>query len=75
MTIYNLLNSHFRKALFITGFLFFSTYSYCQYMYNGSGKQVGRLDGNYFYDGSGRQIGRGDGLTQSQITLFFYYYL
>ena len=43
-------------------------------LFNGSGKQVGRLDGDYLYDGSGRQIGRADGLRRMQIIIFFYYF-
>ena len=32
-------------------------------MYDGSGRQVGRVDGERYYDGSGRQLGRIDGNT------------
>ena len=43
------------------------------FYYNGSGSQIGRVDGNFIYDGSGRQIGRADGLRKMQISLFFYF--
>lgn len=32
-----------------------------QRLYDGSGRQIGRVDGDRYYDGSGRQIGRQDG--------------
>ena len=32
--------------------------SNAQRMYDGSGSQIGRVDGERYYDGSGRQIGR-----------------
>lgn len=35
--------------------------AYAQRMYDGSGRQVGRVDGERYYDGSGHQIGRVDG--------------
>jgi len=35
--------------------------AYAQRMYDDSGRQGGRLDGERYYDGSGRQIGRADG--------------
>jgi hypothetical protein len=45
------------------------------YYYNGSGRQIGKVDGNYLYDGSGRQIGKSDGLRRMQIILFFFFYM
>ena len=33
-----------------------------QRLYDGSGRQIGRVDGDRYYDGSGRQIGRQDGM-------------
>lgn len=35
--------------------------AYAQRMYDGSGRQVGRVDGERYYDGSGHQLGRIDG--------------
>ncbi len=32
--------------------------SNAQRMYDGSGSQIGRVDGERYYDGSGRQIGQ-----------------
>jgi hypothetical protein len=37
--------------------------AYAQRMYDDSGRQVGRVDGERYYDGSGRQLGRIDGNT------------
>ena len=37
--------------------------AYAQRMYDGSGRQIGRVDSERYYDSSGRQIGRVDGLT------------
>jgi len=33
-----------------------------QRLYDGSGRQIGRVDGDRYYDGSGRQVGRQDGM-------------
>lgn len=49
--------------------------SNAQRMYDGSGSQIGRVDGDRYYDGSGRQIGRADGLRRMQIILFFYFFM
>lgn len=35
--------------------------AFAQRMYDGSGRQIGRVDGDSNYDGSGHQIGRVDG--------------
>ncbi len=40
-------------------------------MYDGSGHQIGRVDGERYYDGSGHQIGRADGLLRMQIIVYF----
>ena len=37
--------------------------AYAQRMFDGSSRQVGRVDGERYYDGSGRQLGRIDGNT------------
>jgi hypothetical protein len=37
--------------------------AYAQRMFDGSGRQVGRVDGERYFDGSGRQLGRIDGNT------------
>ena len=42
-----------------------------QRMYDGSERQLGRIDGERIYDASGRQIGHVDGLRRRQIILFF----
>ena len=44
------------------------------YLYDGSGRQIGRVDGNYLYDGSGRQFGRFDGFQRSKVILFCYFF-
>ena len=65
--------------------------AYAQRMYDGSGRQVGRVDGERYYDGSGqqigrvdgeriydrsgRQIGRADGLRRMQIIIYFYFFM
>ena len=41
--------------------LLFSNTVFAQRMYDGSGRQIGRVDGERYYDGSGHQIGRVDG--------------
>jgi hypothetical protein len=46
-----------------------------QRMYDGSGRQIGRVDGERFYDASGRQIGRLDGLRRMQAIVFFYFFM
>ena len=46
-----------------------------QYYYNGSGTRIGRVDGDYIYNGSGTRIGRADGLRRMEIILFFYFYM
>ena len=44
-------------------------------MYDGTGRQLGRIDGGRIYDGSGRQIGRADGLRRVQIVIYFYFFM
>ena len=43
--------------------------------YDGSGQQIGRVDGERIYDRSGRQIGRADGLRRMQIIIYFYFFM
>ncbi len=43
--------------------------------YNASGQQMGSIDGDLLYDGSGRQIGRADGLRRMQMIVFFYFFM
>ena len=43
--------------------------------YDGSGHQIGRVDGDRIYDGSGHQIGRADGLRRMQMIIFFYFFI
>jgi hypothetical protein len=45
------------------------------YLYDGSGRQIGKISGDYLYDGSGRQIGRADGVRRTQVILFFYFFM
>jgi hypothetical protein len=49
--------------------------AYAQRMYDGSGRQVGRVDVERYYDGSGRQIGRADGLRRMQMIIYFYFFM
>jgi hypothetical protein len=49
----------FLLALSLT--LVFLNAAFAQRMYDGSGHQIGRVDGERYYDGSGHQIGRVDG--------------
>lgn len=80
------------KIMFLL-FLMLGTglYANAQRMYDGSGHQIGRVDGERFYDasgrqigrvdaqriydGSGRQIGRLDGLRRMQAIVFFYFFM
>jgi hypothetical protein len=64
------------KIMFLL-FLMLGTglYANAQRMYHGSGRQIGRLDGDRLYDGSGRQIGRLDGLRRMQAIVFFYFFM
>lgn len=39
-----------------------TTLAQAQQMYDSSGRQIGRVDGERYYDSSGRQIGRQDGM-------------
>jgi len=51
-----------KKLLFALALvLLFSNTAFAQRMYDGSGRQIGRVDGERYYDGSGHQIGRVDG--------------
>ena len=43
--------------------------------YDGSGRPIGRVDGQRIYDGSGRQIGRADGLRRMQMIIYFYFFM
>jgi hypothetical protein len=43
--------------------------------YDGSGHQIGRVDGDRIYDGSGHQIGRADALRRMQMIIFFYFFM
>ena len=45
------------------------------YFYDGSGRQIGKISGDYLYDGSGRQIGKSNGLRRRQVMLFFYFFM
>lgn len=44
-------------------------------LYDGSGRQIGRIDGDRIYDGSGSQIGRSEGLRRMQLIIFFYFFM
>jgi hypothetical protein len=50
-----------KKLLILAMMLFMFSFANAQRMYNGSGSQIGTVDGDRYYDGSGRQIGRVDG--------------
>ena len=51
-----------KKLLFALALaLLFSNTAFAQRMYDDSGRQIGRIDGERYYDGSGHQIGRVDG--------------
>ena len=43
--------------------------------YDGSGSQMGLIDGERIYDGSGRQIGSADGLRRMQMIIYFYFFM
>ena len=43
--------------------------------YDSGGRQIGRIDGERIYDASGRQIGRADGLRRMQIVIYFYFFM
>ena len=43
--------------------------------FDGSGKQIGKIDGDRLYDGSGRPIGRADGMRRMQMIVFFYFFM
>jgi hypothetical protein len=47
-----------KYILILAIMLFTVNLSNAQRMYDGSGSQIGRVDGERYYDGSGRQIGR-----------------
>jgi hypothetical protein len=51
------------KHILITSIVFILWFSnaFAQTLYDGSGRQIGRVDGERYYDSSGRQIGRVDG--------------
>ena len=64
-----------KKLLILTTMLLTFGFANAQRMDDGSGRQIGRVDGDRFYDGSGRQIGRANGLRRMQIILFFYFFM
>ena len=65
--------NRFIASLFIA--LICASSAYAQRMYDGSGRQIGRVDGERYYDGSGHQIGRADGLRRMQIIVYFYFFM
>ena len=69
----NLPMKKFLLAVAIT--LAFLNAAFAQRMYDGSGHQIGRVDGERYYDGSGHQIGRADGLRRMQIIVYFYFFM
>jgi len=48
------------KAILVVLFVVLAMDAHAQRIYDGSGRQVGRVEAERFYDGSGRQIGRVD---------------
>jgi hypothetical protein len=50
-----------RKLFLMTTMLLAFGLAKAQYMYDGSGRQIGKVSGEYFHDGSGRQIGKANG--------------
>jgi len=50
-----------KLLLAVAMMLVFLNSAFAQRMYDGSGHQIGRVDGERYYDGSGNQIGRVDG--------------
>ena len=59
---FNSLNLPMKKFLLAVAItLAFLNSVFAQRMYDGSGHQIGRVDGERYYDGSGHQIGRVDG--------------
>lgn len=80
-----------KKLLLVTSLMFLFGITNAQKMYNGSGKQIGRVDGDRYYDGSGRFIGRidgdriydgsgrfigrADGMRRMQINFFLLFYV
>ncbi|MFM7142084.1 MAG: 5-fold beta-flower protein [Alphaproteobacteria bacterium] len=45
------------------------------FLYDGSGRQIGRISGDFLYDESGRQIGRWDGVRRRDVICFFYFHV
>ena len=73
---FNSLNWPMKKYLLaVTITLAFLNDAFAQRMYNGSGHQIGRVDGERYYDGSGHQIGRADGMRRMQIIVYFYFFM
>ena len=62
-------------ALAIVATLLASPFAHAERMYDGSGRNIGRLEGERLYDGSGRQIGRAEGLRRRQVIVFFYFFM
>ena len=51
-----------KLLLAVAMMLVFLNTALAQRMYDGSGHQIGRVDGERYYDGSGHQIGRVDAI-------------
>ena len=51
-----------KLLLAVAMMLVFLNAALAQRMYDGSGHQIGRVDGERYYDGSGHQIGRVDAI-------------
>ena len=64
-----------KRTLILAVLLMFFGLVQAQRMYDGSGRQIGKIDGDRLYDGSGRQIGKADGLKKIQAIIFFYFYM
>lgn len=60
---FNLTSEKLMKQLFLVILLLsLNTFqAHAQRMYDGSGRQIGRVDSERYYDSSGHQIGRVDG--------------
>jgi hypothetical protein len=52
---------YMHKLILILPLLLWFATAEAQRMYDGSGRQIGRVDGERYYDGSGRLLGRVDG--------------
>ena len=59
---FNSMSSPMKKFLLAVSItLAFLNGAFAQRMYDGSGHQIGRVDGERYYNGSGHHIGRVDG--------------